>query len=313
VDWQWAWVSRAGQQLNAVGPPGLYRGGEASPDGKRVAVHRHDAAGGDIWVLEPNGAVTRLTFDATHHNSTPIWSPDGTRIVYSALKNGKWGLYQTLSDGSGTAELLVESDQPKVPMSWSSDSKRIVYMMQDQKASGDLWVLPLDGDKKPAPLVATPFNETHAQISPDGKWIAYTSNSTGRNEIHVQPFPSGSGHWQVSTAGGDWPRWRRDGKELFFHDVTTVVAPGVLFGPILSAQTSASGATFQASSPQDVLQTLATTIPHGGADYQTYDVSADGQRFLVMELVPPQLTGGDAGSGGPEPANGLTVVRNWWK
>ena len=217
AEWQLVWIERTGQVLEAVGPPGAYRGVEVSPDAKRIAVHRHDANGGDIYVIEPRGSQTRLTRDAARHSSMPIWSPDGSRIVYASLRSGKWGLYQTLSSGSGTEEPLYESDLPKAPMSWSPDGKRIVFWVEDLKTGSDLWVLTLE-DKKAAPLVATPFSETHGQISPDGKWIAYTSNSKdARNEIYVQPFPTGSGGWQVSNAGGDWPRWRGDSKELFYH------------------------------------------------------------------------------------------------
>jgi TolB protein len=175
---------------------------EVSPDAKRIAVHRHDANGGDIYVIEPRGSQTRLTLDASRHSSMPLWSPDGSRIVYASRRSGKWGLYQTLSSGSGTEEPLHESDLPKAPMSWSPDGKRIVFWVEDPKTGSDLWVLTTE-DKKAAPLVATPFNETHGQISLDGKWIAYTDNSKdGRNEIYVKAFPVGSGGWQVSFSGG---------------------------------------------------------------------------------------------------------------
>ncbi len=216
-EWQMAWIGRTGQRLESVGPPGIYRGVEVSPDTTRVAVHRHDAIGGDVYIIEPRGSLTNLTQDATRHSSMPIWSFDGKRIVYAALKSGKWGLYQTLSSGSGKEELLFESDLPKAPMSWSKDDARIVFWVQDPKTGSDLWVLTL-ADKKAEPLIATPFNETHAQISPDGKWLAYASDSKdGRYEIYVKPFPAGSGGWQVSYSGGAWPRWRKDTKELFFH------------------------------------------------------------------------------------------------
>ena len=306
ADWQLAWIDRMGGQLDTVGPFGPYRGLNVSPDGKRVAVHRHEATGGDIWVIEPRGAVTRLTFDASRHNSMPIWSPDGSRIVYSSLQKGKWGLYQTLSNGSGTEELLFESDLLKVPMSWSPDAKRIVFWVQDAKTAGDLWVLPLDGDKKPSPFVATSFNESHGQISPDGKWIAYTSNATGRNEIYVQPFPAGSGRWQVSVAGGDWPRWKRDSKELFFH----ALGPSAFVEAMLSAAVTASGATFEAGGPKELVRTVGLNLSHSGGDYQMYDVSADGQRFLISQYV-AQGAAPAAGPLRPDPANGLVVALHW--
>jgi len=265
-------------------------------------------------VIEPRGSVTRLTFDDSHHNGSPVWSPDGNRIVYSAIEKGKWGLYQVLSSGSGTEELLYESETLKAPMSWSPDGKSNVFWVQYPRTGGDLWVLSLE-DKKAEPLINSPFNETHGQISPDGKWIAYTSNSTGRNEIYVQPFPSGSGRYQISYHGGDWPRWKSDSKELFFHSIAnTLDAPAVAAafatGPLFSAPITASGATLVPGSPKEIVRMGAVNMPHSGGDYQTYAVSADGQRILYTQYAPS--TSAAAASGiGPDPAAGLTVARNW--
>ena len=313
--WQLAWISRTGQVLETPGPPGAYRGVEVSPDAKRIAVHRHDANGGDIYVIEPRGSQTRLTRDASHHSSMPIWSPDGSRIVYASLRAGKWGLYQTLSSGSGTEEPLYESDLPKAPMSWSPDGKRIVFWVQDPKTGSDLWVLTLE-DKKAAPLVATPFNETHGQVSPDGKWIAYTDNSKdGRNEIYVKPFPTGNGGWQVSNSGGDWPRWRGDSKELFYHSVgvtgTADVSAGAssFSGPLFSALVNANGGIFEPGSPREVVVFPVLNVPHSAGDYHTYAVSPDGQRFLIQQFVAP--TTAATGQIGPDTTSGLTVALNW--
>ena len=308
ADWQLSWVERGGGQVGPVGPVGPYRGIEVSPDGLRVAVYRHEPTGGDIFIIEPRGAVTRLTFDASRHNSMPIWSPDGTRIVYSSLQKGKWGLYRTLANGSGTEELLLESELPKAPMSWSRDGKRLVFWVQDQKTAGDLWVLSID-DKKAEPFLATPFNESHAQISPDGKWIAYASNSTGgRNEIYVRPFPSGSGIYQISRNGGDWPRWNRDGKELLFH----ALGAGAFIGPILSAPVNGSGPAFESTEPKEVIRTAAINLAHSGGDYHTYSVSLDGKQLLVFQYV------GAVGVNainiqqlGPDPTYGLAAALNW--
>ena len=310
-EWQLVWVDRSAQVIERPGPPGAYRGIELSPDGKRIAVHRHDAKGGDIYVIEPRGSQTNLTLDAAQHNSMPIWSPDGERIAFASLRNGKWGLYQTLSRGSGTHEPLYESELPKAPMSWSPDGKRIVFWVQDPKTSGDLWVLTLD-DKKAAPLVATPFNETRAQISPDGNWIAYTSNSKDdRNEIYVKPFPTGSGGWQVSDRGGDWPRWRRDTKELFYHSPVAIGSgtPYPFGGPLFRVPVSAVAGIFEPGSPREALVFPAVNLPHTGGDYSTYAVSHDGERLLVLQYVQP----GAAASGqiGPDTYSGLTVALNW--
>jgi Tol biopolymer transport system component len=320
ADWQLSWVERGGGQVGAVGPVGPYRGIEVSPDGLRVAVHRHEPAGGDIFIIEPRGAaVTRLTFDASRHNSMPIWSRDGTRIVYSSLQKGKWGLYRTLSNGSGTEELLLESELPKAPMSWSPDGKRLVFWVQDAKTAGDLWVLSVDENpstssgrpegRKAEPFIATPFNESHAQISSDGKWIAYASNSTGgRNEIYVRPFPSGNGIYQISRNGGDWPRWNRDGKELLFHALGT----GAFIAPILSAPVNGSGPAFENTEPKEVVRTAALNLAHSGGDYHTYSVSPDGKQLLVYQYV------GAVGANavnlqqlGPDPTYGLVAALNW--
>jgi len=314
-EWQLAWTDLTGHLGDTPGPPGVYRGMEVSPDGKRIAVHRHDTKGGDIIVIEPRGSTTSLTFDATHHNSSPIWSPNGDRIAYSAFEKGKWGLYQTLSSGSGTEELLYESEQVKAPMSWSPDGKRIAFWMQDSKSGGDIWVLTMEGERKAAPLIASDANETHAQISPDGKWIAYTSNSTGRNEVYVQPFPSGSGRYQISFHGGDWPRWRGDSKELFYHLLAiTPDSPAFIGmfrgGSLMSVAVNGSGAAFEAGSPKDVLRTFGMNYPHSGGDYSMYAVSADGKRILTVQATGNNVNAG-AEAGTPDPPLSITVAMNW--
>jgi Tol biopolymer transport system component len=314
ADWHLAWVSRTGQAISTPGPAAVYRGVEVSPDTKRIAVHRHEASGGDIWVVEPSGSETRLTWDASQHNTSPVWSPDGRDIAYSSLRSAKWGLYRKRSDGSSAEELLFESDLPKAPMSWSPDGKSLVFWVRDPKTASDLWVLSI-ADKKAVAFVASPFNETHAQISPDGKWIAYTSNSVGgRNEIHVQPFPSGAGRWQVSDGGGDWPRWRADAKELMYHSIGNTANPGVagptvFTGPVFSVSVNAVGATFEHGAPVPVLNLMALNFLHGGGDYHTYAISPDGQRFLYFQFVPPAA--GATAQNGPDHPSGLMVAVNW--
>jgi Tol biopolymer transport system component len=317
-EWQLSWVTRTGQPINTVGPVGVYRGVEVSPDTKRVAVHRHDGNGGDVVVFEPRGSDTRLTFDATQHNSAPIWSPaPGDYIAFASLRKGKWGLYKTLSTRSGSEELLYESDLPMAPQSWSPDGKRILFWVQDPKTAGDLWVLPLEGDKKPVPFVATPFNEIHGQISPDGKWVAFADNSKdGRNEIYVQPFPSGSGRYQISTNGGDWPRWKGDSRELFFHAVGNPQSPGVTIGPVafssplLSAPINVNAEVLEPGTPRDILQFPTLNMPHSGGLYSTYAVSPDGERILVAQFVPSVGASTDSQIG-PDTPSGLTVALNW--
>lgn len=329
--WQWRlqWVDRAAAEVETVGPYWVYRGFEVSPDGTRVAVHRHDPAGGDIWVLErPPRAPTRITFDAKNDNSSPIWSPSGAKIVFASQRNGKWGLYLTRSDGSGAEEMLLESEVRTAPMSWSPNGKHLVYWVQDPKTAGDLWVLEMDGEKKgnkkPEPFLATPADETHAQVSPDGRWLAYTSNLTGRKEVWARPFPSGLGQWQISpdasTFGGDWPRWNgntKAGLELIYHSTSPSVAglyaqPDGFQGPIFSVMLKATAEAIEAANPQEVIRAMAVRVSHTGGDYHTFGLSPDGKRFLVMQRV---LTA-EAAVGAiltELPAPGLTVAMNWTK
>jgi Tol biopolymer transport system component len=316
------WTDRSASDGGDLGPYFPYRGLELSPDTKRIAVHRHEGNGGDIWIMEPAPtAMRRITFDATQDNSSPIWSPGGDKIAFASNRSGKWGLYQIASDGSGAEELLFESELPKAPMSWSRDGKHLVFWVQDPKTAGDIWVLPMDGEKKPVPLIATVKNETHPQISWDNKWIAYTSDLTGRKEVYVQPFPSGTGRYQVSPdsgPGGDWPRWKRDTKELYYHSLDNVVLGAGIFsagdtflGPIFSSSVTVNGSAFVPGTPTEALRVMAIRISHG-ADYHAFDVSPDGQRFLTLQRV---LTTDSATSQfGPElPTAGLTVAMNWMR
>jgi Tol biopolymer transport system component len=310
--WHLAWASRAGQLVDTPGPSGVYRGVDVSPDARRIAVHRHEPTGGDIWVIEPSGSETRLTWDASQHNSSPVWSPDGRDIVYSSLRNGRWGLYRKRSDGSTAEVPLFESDFLKAPMSWSPDGKSIVFWVQDPKTASDLWVLSVD-DKKAVPLVASAFNETHAQISPDGKWLAYTSDSVGgKREIHVQPFPSGEGRWQVSDGGGDWPRWRKDGQELFYQSLSRGLPVGVGFGGanafsgrLFSVSIRTARATVEHDPPREVLIFPTLNFPHTGGSYHTYAVAPDGQKFLYFQFEPPAAAAATTST--PDHPSGLII------
>ena len=292
------WIDRMGKPIESIGAPAGYLGPDLSPDGKQVAVHRHEGTGGDVWLVEAAGGKTsRLTFDASQENSSPLWSPDGSRIVFGSRRNGKWGLYQKLSNGTGNEELLAESELAKTPTSWSADGRFIMFMVIDPKTVSDAWALPLTGDRKPFPILQTPFNEGHPQISPDGKWIAYSSDETGRREIYVQSFPPGAGKWQISSNGGTYPRWRRDGKEVFYMDALN-------FGKIFSVAINATGSKFEYSAPRPLFDSgyINSGFGHTG-NWNTFAVSADGQRFLIPRPE-SSLTG--ALTNTP-----ITVVLNW--
>jgi serine/threonine protein kinase len=306
------WFDRTGVRSASIGTTGTYAGVDLSPDGKRFAVHRHEGTGGDNWVFDlAQGRMQRLTFDATQDNQSPIWSPDGTRIAFASRRNNKWGLYAKLADGTGTEELITESEAVKGPMSWSPDGKLLVYSEIGQGA--DVWAVPVAGDKKPLPLLQSQFNELFPQVSPDGKWLAYQSNETGRAEIYVKPFPDGPGKWQVSTEGGIWPRWRRDGRELYF-----VVAPN-----IMAAEIRVMGSSLQPGVPQTLFG--LTADPSAALNHNSYlrfAVAADGKNVLMSQpgTGGPTTTGGladqiaavaDRGGASPATPNGITVVLNW--
>jgi Tol biopolymer transport system component len=298
--YQLVWADRGGKVIESAGVPALYQSPAISPDGKRIAVHRHDGNGGDIWVMEASGGkMSRLTFDASQENSQPVWSADGSRIVFGSRRNNKWGIYQKLSNGTGTEELLFESDVLKMPMSWSTAANTVLFYVQDPKSGTDVWALPLAGDRKPLPLLQTAFNESHPQISPDGKWFAYTSNETGRAEIYVQSFPPGGGKWQVSSNGGVFARWRPDGKELFYMERPS-------FSKVVAVAIHPTGSTFEFSPPRPLFDSgyLNNAPGHTGGNYNTFDVSSDGQRFVIPRPEATDITGALANTP-------ITVVLNW--
>jgi Tol biopolymer transport system component len=285
-----AWFDRSGKQIGPVGQPGDWRGTALSPDEKRLAVHRHETAGGDIWLLDflRSDAATRFTFDAATHYSSPVWSPDGNRIAY----NGGQDIYVRGSSGGGNEELWVKSGTLKMPMSWSSDGRFILYEDTDPKTKTDLWILPTTGDHKPEPYLQTEFNETKGHFSPDGKWVVYTSDESGKMEIYVQTFPRTANKWRVSTNGGALPLWRKDGKEIFFFTGDR---------KLWSVDVKAGTANFEAGVPRFLFESRVYSTNTGNNSPIPYAVSGDGQRFLITS----------------QPADGtvsepITVSLNWY-
>ncbi|MBI4460255.1 MAG: PD40 domain-containing protein, partial [Acidobacteria bacterium] len=216
------WFDRSGKELGQVGQPGGYSNPKLSPDGKQVAVEQFASNNRDIWLLEAGrGVATRFTFHPGP-DIEPLWSPDGSRVAIASNRDGQFELYQKLTAGSSEEELLYRSTQPIAPFDWSSDGRYLVYNVPVTPAQ--LWVLPLAGDpstgtgqgRKPFLFEKTDFVNTQAQISPDGRWIAYLSNESGRDEVYIQSFPKAGTKRQVTANGGVQPRWRRDGKELFY-------------------------------------------------------------------------------------------------
>jgi Tol biopolymer transport system component len=205
-----------------------------------------------------------------------------------SLRPGHADLYQKSSSGSGSEEAILQSERIKDPTDWSLDGRFILYQAIDPETNRELWVLPVAGDRKPIPFIKTTFGVTHGQFSPDGRWVAYSSNESGKWEIFVASFPGPGGQWQVSSAGGSEPRWRRDGKELFY------LAPD---GKLMVVEVK-RGPTFEAGAAKPLFQTRRRE-PVSFTDLFRYDVSADGQRFLVNTDV------------GEVTSSPLTVILNW--
>ncbi len=287
-----AWFDRTGKALGTAGEPGVYNTLALSPDGARLAGdHTERGPEGqntDIWLYDFSaGTPTRFTFNPGT-DWMPAWSPDGKEIAWSSSRDDGSNLYKKPSNGADKDELLLKSTERKAANDWSRDGRFLLYSSLGK--GSDLWVLPMTGeDRKPRIYLQTEFQESQARFSPDSRWVAYTSNESGVNEVYVRPFPDASaGKWMVSKGGGNQPHWRRDGKELFYISADS---------KMMSVDVS-TGAGFKSAVPK----TLFPAPVMGGASATNttrYDVSPDGKRFLINTV-------GDAGS-----SLAITVVLNW--
>jgi eukaryotic-like serine/threonine-protein kinase len=290
---QLTWFDRTGKALGVAGEPDSNSVGypQLSADGRRLAITRAVQNNGDIWLLDlARSGLSRLTFDEAL-DSYALWSPDATHIVFSSQrKGGITNFYMKSSAGSGADELLFENPNVKIPQDWSSDGRFLLYYEVQPKTGRDLWVLDMTTKElKPRVVANTPFEEKEAQFSPDGRWVAYETNESGRFQIVVQSFPDVSGKWQVSTAGGTQPRWRADGKELYF------IAPD---SKLMAVPVNGSSAAFEAGTPVALFQ---TRISGGGAlppNRPQYAVSRDG-RFLINQDIEDSAT------------SPITLILNW--
>jgi len=279
------WFDRSGRKLNAVGGVADYAGPQLSADDSKLAVAIRDPqlTTHDVCIFDLlRGTQTRLTFDpANDHNS--IWSPEGTHIAFTSDRAGQKDLHWKPADGSGAEELLLGGKGgDKYAMDWSRDGKYLVYTYQTpEELRLHVYVLPLSGERKPVPFVNIHFVTGEGQISPNGRWVAYRSQESGRNGVYVQGFnldPSQPrGKWQVSTEGGDQPRWSSDGKELFYH----------LGDAYYAVDVKTDGKSFEAGIPKPLFAfPIVLSVSGSGSPFV---VTRDGQRFLV--LAPVEKTG----------------------
>jgi eukaryotic-like serine/threonine-protein kinase len=292
---QLVWYDASGKQGEPVLPETAdYHWPALSPDASKLAVAIETNGIADIWVIDlARHTKTRITF-GPQYSGEPVWWPDGKSIVFSYGPAGATdSLYRQNADGTGNKEKLMEtSGIGAYPFSVTPDGRYIAYMRHDPKShtGWDIWVLPMfpdkSGEQKPFPVVSTNFQDVTPAFSPDGKWLAYANDETGRLEVYIQPFPSGTGRWQVSTAGGGRPHWRKDGKELFFNSTDQQ--------GIMAVDIQQNGASLQLGTPHALFK--ATTV--SGAT-GTYTASADGKKFVMNTVLPESIT---------EP---LTLITNW--
>jgi len=289
---QLTWFDRAGKAVGTLGAPdesGLQEV-SLSPEGRRVAVQRTVQSNTDIWILDAAHQI-RLTSDPSL-DMYPVWSPDGSRIVFGTFRKGPQDIYVKPSGSAGSEDPLVESPETKTPSDFSADGRFLLYASISPKTGRDLWVWPMDGEKKQFVFVNTPFEERLGQFSPDGRWVAYESNESGRFEIYVRPFPpQPSGQWrQVSALGGVSPRWRKDGKELYY------IAPD---GTLMAVPITVNGPSLEPGTPLALFQTrIVGRGINNFAFRQQYDVAVNGQ-FLI------NVTTEDAVN------SSITLLLNW--
>ena len=272
---QLVWFDRSGKRLGTVGAPENYYPGflNLSPKGTRVAVGILDAAGlSDVWLLDVDrGIRSKFTLDPGD-DSHAVWSPDGSQIVYNSRASGeKFTLSRKATTSAGIVEPLLSTTDVELSLSsWSADGKYVLYATQPLGGKSDIWALPLDGDRTPRPVVQTEHDDGDGRFSPDGRWIAYVSDASGRFEVYVAPFPGPGGTLQVSASGGTEPRWRADGKELFYFAGDN---------RLMAVEITTEGGTFEVGQGAPLFQTRESWLPGSGV---RYDVSEDGQRFLVF-------------------------------
>jgi eukaryotic-like serine/threonine-protein kinase len=291
------WVNRDGREEPLAAPPRPYSYPRVSPDGMQVAVDVRDAES-DIWVWSlERGTLTRLTFDPLF-DRFPLWSPDGRRIVFSSQRDGSRGnLFSQMADGTGQPDRVAEADKNSqvFPTSFSPDGTRLlVYGDPNNTQKDDIGIVSLDAgaDRAVKPFLTTMFDERNAEVSPDGRWVAYESDESGQPEVYVRPFPSvDAGRWQVSTGGGTQPLWARNGRELFYRSGDAVMSVPV-----------ETRAGFVARNPVVLFKGQFAPSLSG----RNYDVSPDGRRFLMLKV------GSGAGAQNTPPAR-FVIVENWFE
>ncbi|MEJ0007564.1 MAG: hypothetical protein WDM77_14670 [Steroidobacteraceae bacterium] len=294
---QLTWVDRSGSVQSTVGAPDeSIVAPRVSPDGRQIAFSRSTQGKNDLWLLE-GARTSRMTF-GTGSTGYPVWSPDGSRVAFSTSEGSSAGFFQKLANGAEAQEPLLLSPNVQFLSSWSPDGRYLLYFSFEGGATADLYVLPTTGDRKPFPYLKSPFNKVWGQFSPDGRWVAYESDESGTTEVYVRQFvvpgaasditAAQAGQWQVSTAGGVFPMWRADGKELYYIDPA---------GMMMAAPISYPGSTIAPGTPVALFQ---AHVWGGGTDGRKADSTTSRAmgRFLINRVF------------GAESAP-ITLIQNW--
>ena len=291
------WVDKEGNEEPINAPPNFYRVPDISPDGEKVALTVGIDGNTDIYIWDlVRENLSRLTFDKQIDQQS-IWTPDGKRIVFMSARNGPMDIYSKAADGTGEVETLCSApDMALFPYSWSGDGKTLVIAeAQSDMTHFNIGTVSSEGDgTRELLLKEEEYNESQAQISPDGRWMAYFSDETGDWELYVRPFPDvNKGKWQISTGGGDSPRWSPDGREIFYLNST---------GDSVMAVPVETEPTFSAGKPRMLFQKIFVA---GWQESLPYDIHPDGKRLLMIK---PST--GDATVTGPHK---ITIVLNWFE
>jgi Tol biopolymer transport system component len=284
------WVDRSGREIEVAGPPGVYNNFRLALDEQRIVFDRADSPNlnFDIWTLDlRRGVTSRVTLDPAIDNF-PIWSPDGLRVLFPSARKGSYDLYAKAATGVGQEDVLIKmGTQNGLATDWSRDGRFILYQRPGVMTRQDLWIAPQTGDQQSVPYLQGPYSETNGMFSPDGRWVAYVSDESGRNEVYVQAFPPSGEKRQISTGGGSDAGWRSDGGELFY-----LAANRNLMAVPVTIGRSSTGPVFEPGVPKLLFPVQGNTIN------RSYAAGADGRRFLVSTPI-------------DEPTAPVTVVLNW--
>ncbi len=266
---QYEWVDGAGKNVGSVWEAGFLQNPRLSPDGKLLATFRFEASGrlGDTWLVDvPRNTATRFTF-APNGGSSTVFSPDGREIIVASATGWNGALARRATSGTGAEQKILEETTQVAAYEWTRDGRYLIFGRQDSKNDWDILYMPLEGDRKPVPLVNGPFLEDSARLSPNGKWLAYQSTESGQLEVYVTSFPTPTGKWQVSSGGGALPVWSPDGKELYYAG-----------GNKLRAVEITNAEQFSLGPTHDLFAL--------DANLQQFEVAPDGKRFLIQRAGP---------------------------